>query len=72
MGSFYYGYVCSSLIAGYVAGKISGKWTAGLGGLVSGFGTLLTPVAAKHSLASLIIIRIIVGLGNVNYIKLLS
>ena len=68
LGSFFCGHVCSSLIGGYLADKISGKWVVGLGNLVSAFGTLLTPLAAKHSFSSLVVVRTTVGLGNVNYL----
>ena len=72
LGGFFYGTVFANLFGGYLSEKFGGKWVVGLGNLIPAFGTLLTPMAAKHSITSLIVTRIIVGIGIVNQINFIK
>ena len=62
LGSFYYGYVISQIPGGYVAEKFGAKWVFGLGVLLPGVLTLLTPMAAYHSLTTIVAVRVVEGL----------
>ena len=53
---------------GYLSEKYGGKWLFGVGTFVTAFFTLLTPVAAKGGLTSLIVVRILMGLGEVCFL----
>ena len=66
LGAFFYGYVITQVPGGYLSEKYGGKWFFGLGTFSSAIFTLLTPMAAKGGLPSLIIIRFLIGLGNVS------
>ncbi len=62
LGSFFYGYVVTQVLGGWMSSKISAKWTVGISVLGSSLFTLLTPVAADFGLTWLVVDRIIIGL----------
>ncbi|CAG9094177.1 unnamed protein product [Plutella xylostella] len=65
LSAFYYGYVITHLPGGILAEKFGGKWTLGLGLLVTSVATALTPLAVYLGGAvGLFIIRVIEGLGE--------
>jgi len=64
LGMFFYGYVLTQLPGGRLAELFGGKWLFGIGILVTAVFTLLTPLAANHSLGFLYAVRIIEGLGE--------
>ena len=69
LGSFFYGYVVSQLLAGFVIGKFGAKWVFGVGSLVDAVLALLTPVVAKSlGTSGYVFLRIIQGLSEVTKI----
>lgn len=66
LSAFYYGYVLTHLPGGLLAEKFGGKWTIGIGLLVTSVATTLTPLAVYYGGAiGLFIIRVIEGCGEV-------
>jgi len=68
LASFFYGYICTQVIGGWLAARFGGKWVYGVGVTVTTLLTLLTPLAAsvsKTTTTPLIILRIVEGLGEV-------
>ena len=64
LGSFYFGYMISMTIGGYLADKYGGKKVLGYGLLIWSFFTVITPAFAYSGLWLLILIRILLGLGE--------
>ena len=65
LGSFFYGYICTQIPGGWLAEKFGGKWLFGLGVLGTAILTLLTPVAARLSVGTLLAVRVVEGIGEV-------
>lgn len=66
LSAFYYGYVITHLPGGLLAEKFGGKWTLGIGLLITSVATALTPLAVTLGGAKgLFIIRVIEGFGEV-------
>lgn len=61
LSSFFYGYITTQFIGGYVASKIGGNIIFGAGIGATAILTLLTPLAAKSSIWMLVAIRIVEG-----------
>uniref|UniRef100_A0A1L8DEA4 Sialin n=2 Tax=Nyssomyia neivai TaxID=330878 RepID=A0A1L8DEA4_9DIPT len=61
LSSFFYGYILTQLIGGYLGAKFGGHYVFASGIGVTAVLTLVTPVAAKHSLGMLLAVRIIEG-----------
>ena len=66
LSSFFYGYIITQLPGGFLALKFGGKNLFGLGILSTAVFTLLTPVAARASVALLVILRVLIGLCEVS------
>ena len=64
LGSFYFGYMITMTLGGYLADKYGGKRVLGYGLLIWSFFTIITPVFAYSGLWFLILIRILMGLGE--------
>ncbi|XP_014223244.1 putative inorganic phosphate cotransporter [Trichogramma pretiosum] len=65
LSSFYWGYVITHIPGGMMAEKFGGKYTLGIGILLTAVFTLLTPNAVTWGgHVALIIIRILMGLGE--------
>ena len=64
LGSFYFGYMITMVIGGYLADKYGGKKVLGYGLLIWSLFTLITPFFAYQGLWWLIFIRILMGLGE--------
>ncbi|KAK5908782.1 hypothetical protein CgunFtcFv8_016811 [Champsocephalus gunnari] len=64
LGSFFYGYILTQILGGYLAGRWGPKWLMGLGILGTVFFTLLTPVAADLGAKYLIAVRVLEGIGE--------
>lgn len=62
LGAFFYGYVLTQVLGGWLSSKISAKWTVGISILGSSLFTLLTPFAAHFGLGWLICARVLIGL----------
>lgn len=71
--AFYYGYVVSHLPGGALAERYGGKHVLGLGMLWTAILTLLTPVVALGlDFVGIIVLRVMVGLGEVRRDKQMS
>ena len=64
LSSFYFGYMVTLIIGGYLADKYGGKKVLGYGLLIWSFFTIITPFFAYSGLWWLIFIRILMGLGE--------
>ncbi|XP_063913674.1 sialin-like [Zophobas morio] len=64
LGSFFYGYVTTQFIGGWLSMKIGGQKLFGLGIVTAGFLTLLTPWASRTSVYFLIVLRILEGVSQ--------
>ncbi len=63
-GSFYFGYMITMIIGGYLADKYGGRKVLGYGLLIWSFFTIITPFFAYLGLWWIIFIRILMGLGE--------
>ncbi|XP_058975538.1 sialin [Musca domestica] len=61
LSSFFYGYIMTQFIGGFIGAKIGGNLVFGIGIGATAILTLFTPMAAKHSLEMLLAVRIIEG-----------
>ena len=64
LSSFYFGYMFTLIIGGYLADKYGGKKVLGYGLLIWSFFTIITPFFAYSGLWWLVFIRILMGLGE--------
>jgi len=64
LGSFFYGYIVTQLLGGWLGARFGGKYLMGFGVLCPAVLTLFTPLAARHSVEMLILVRILEGLGE--------
>jgi len=64
LGSFFYGYVATQILGGFLAEKYGGKWIYGIGTLCTAILTLLTPLAAEAGVGVFIALRVLEGLGE--------
>lgn len=62
LSSFFYGYITTQFIGGYLAAKYGGNVIFGCGIGLTALLTLLTPLAANISLYMLLAVRIIEGI----------
>ncbi|GAB0099705.1 hypothetical protein DMENIID0001_155920 [Sergentomyia squamirostris] len=62
LSSFFYGYIFTQLIGGYLGSKFGGHYVFASGIGVTALLTLVTPIAARHSLTMLLAVRIVEGL----------
>ena len=70
LGSFFYGYIFTQLPGGWLGARFGGKNLFGFGVLTTSVLTMFTPLAARHSVGTLIAVRILEGLGEVKEICL--
>uniref|UniRef100_A0A1L8DEB8 Sialin n=1 Tax=Nyssomyia neivai TaxID=330878 RepID=A0A1L8DEB8_9DIPT len=64
LSSFFYGYMATQLIGGYLASRFGGNLVFGIGIAISSIAALLIPVLAKTHLALLFTARVIQGLSG--------
>ncbi|XP_022237128.1 sialin-like isoform X2 [Limulus polyphemus] len=64
LGAFFYGYCITQLPGGVLADRFNAKWIFGGGIFVTAVLSLLTPVAARHSVEAFIVVRVLEGLGE--------
>lgn len=62
LSSFFYGYICTQFVGGYLGYHFGGNKIFAIGIGVTSLLTLVTPVAAKHSLYMLLAVRIVEGI----------
>jgi sugar phosphate permease len=66
LGSFFYGYIITQIPGGLLAQRIGGRWVFGIGIMMTGVLTLLTPLAANISVWFLVAVRALEGFFEVN------
>ncbi|KAM9824030.1 sialin [Neosynchiropus ocellatus] len=64
LGAFFFGYLCTQIPGGYLAGRFGGSLFLGLGVLGTAALTLLTPLAAQMGIRWLFALRALEGLGE--------
>lgn len=64
LSSFFYGYILTQVVGGYVSDRFGGKLFLGLGVLCTAVLTLLTPLAASLGVPYLIALRAAEGVGE--------
>jgi MFS family permease len=64
LGSFFYGYIVTQIIAGYMARRFGAKWVFGIGVLVTSLATLGFADAARSSFSASIAVRVVQGIGE--------
>lgn len=69
LGAYFYGYIITNLNGGQLSEWIGSKWLCGVSILASGFLTLLTPIISYWNMYVLIVLRILVGLFQVKFLK---
>lgn len=62
LSSFFYGYICTQFVGGYLGYHFGGNIIFAVGIGVTSLLTLLTPVAAQYSIYMLLAVRIIEGI----------
>lgn len=67
LGSFFFGYLCTQIPGGYLAGHYGGKIFLGLGVFGTALLTLLTPLAAGLGSHWLFALRALEGFGEVGF-----
>ena len=66
LSSFFYGYVVTQVLGGWLAGRYGGKHVFGTSILITAIATILVPVAARTHVSLLITLRVIMGLASVH------
>lgn len=66
LGSFYYGYIATNINAGQLADIFGARWLCGIVTLVSAVLTIITPFIARWDVNTLILVRVCIGLCQVN------
>ena len=66
LGSFFWGYLLTQILGGWLAGRFGGKRIFGYCMLATALATLLTPVGSKGSPYLLMVLQVIKGLGEVS------
>ena len=64
LGSFYFGYMITMTVGGYLADRYGGKKVLGYALLIWSLFTIITPLFAYQGLWWLILVRILMGLGE--------
>ena len=62
--SFYFGYMLTMILGGYLADKYGGKYVLGFGVLAWSLFTFLTPIFAYQGFFAILLIRVLLGLGE--------
>lgn len=71
LGAFFFGYLCTQILGGYLSGRYGGRIFLGLGVLGTAILTLLTPLAAQLGLYWLFSLRMLEGVGEVRRARLM-
>lgn len=64
LSSFFYGYILTQFAGGYFGSRLGGNWVFGGGIGITAVLTLLTPLAAKSGVTTLVVVRIIEGIAE--------
>lgn len=65
LGSFFYGYVTTQILAGFLAPIVGAARLYGIGIVGSGILTLVIPTAAFYGYIPLMIVRLLIGILEV-------
>ena len=65
LGSFFYGYIVTQLLGGWLASRFGSKYLFGFGVLLTSVVTMFTPAATHHSVGMLLLVRVVEGFGQV-------
>lgn len=65
LSSFFYGYISTQLLGGWLGARIGGKRVIGLGIAVTAFLTIITPPLVRINVYILLVLRIIEGICEV-------
>lgn len=66
LSSFFYGYICTQIIGGWLSDTYGGRRVFGVALIISGICSLLTPVCARTSVYAVFVARVILGLSSVS------
>lgn len=72
LSSFFYGYMCTQVLGGWLGARLGGSRVYGAGVAVTALLTLVTPPAVNYSVYLLLAIRIVEGLFEVSELYLWS
>ena len=64
LSSFFYGYICTQLIGGFIASRIGGNVVLGLGIFTTSVLTLFSPLAARAGVGTFVGLRVLMGLAE--------
>lgn len=68
LSSFFYGYISTQLLGGWLSARIGGKRVFGLGIASTALLTIITPPLTRISVYVLIALRIVEGIFEVRFI----
>lgn len=66
LGSFFYGYFLTNYLGGRLADRLGGRLIYGVGVVLTALLTLISPLAARHSIFAFVFVRILEGMTEVN------
>jgi len=69
LSSYFYGYLSTMFLGGWLAGRFGGKHVIGTGLLISSVATLLIPPAVRLNKYLIILLRVIIGVAAVSLIR---
>ena len=72
LSSFFFGYLATQALGGWLGGRYGAKHVAGCGMLLSAAATVLLPAAARITPYLVIVLRVIVGAASVSRRKLVA
>ncbi|XP_069110968.1 sialin-like isoform X2 [Argopecten irradians] len=64
LASFFYGYICTQIIGGWLSDRFGGRRVLGYTTLLASICTLVTPVCARASIVMVYVLRVILGLST--------
>ncbi|KAH9504374.1 hypothetical protein Btru_063441 [Bulinus truncatus] len=64
LSSFFYGYITTQVIGGWLSGRFGGRRVLGIGVGITAFCNLLVPVAARWDFRAMLALRIIMGISE--------
>jgi len=65
LSSYFYGYLSTMFLGGWLGGRYGGKHVVGVGLLVSSLATMLIPVAVRFNDYLIIVLRVFIGMSTV-------
>jgi len=72
LSSYFYGYIVTGVLGGWLSGRYGGKHVMATGILVSVLATLLTPVGARSHQFVVMALRVLLGAGSVSFRQVYS